>query len=399
MKRNNYVNDHYEFGYKLFGPFLYAFVCWLKLELEKKGYDRAFFFSRDGYMMKKAFDIINDGSIKSEYVYVSRKSLSQPLLWRCKSFESSLRFLNKERYISVGRLLEYYGFNEKERQSIAQKNGYDLELDIPYDRLKSSDIAKDIYINNVDIIKDKSKQQDKLLERYLIQVGMSGKCAIVDIGWHGSMQYYLSLYSRLKKLVLSVEGYYVGVDSKFYGKLNSRGFIYNHRADGNRKKLLCFFGVYEKLFQSLEGSTDGYVIDNGIEPVLMPYEYDINADSGIIFSIKQCQAGAIDYVMKKKKSEIKDGSSVDLDEHTIQKYTNPLIRFGMKPRLADTSLFSGFYNTDGTKIYYTAQKKLLKYGVHELIHALGKSPWKTGFMKSVFKIPFPYFLIYRLLRR
>ena len=138
---------------------------------------------------------------------------------------------------------------------------------------------------------------------------------------------------------------------------------------------------------------------SGIEPVLMPYEYDINADSGIIFSIKQCQAGAIDYVMKKKKSEIKDGSLVDLDEHTIQKYTNPLIRFGMKPKLADTSLFSGFYNTDGTKIYYTAQKKLLKYGVRELIHALGKSPWKTGFMKSVFKIPFPFFLIYRLLRR
>ena len=61
-------SEYYSFGFTRFGPFLYGFVRWLNKELLKKGYDRIFFFSRDGYMMKKAFEIINDGSVAAEYV-------------------------------------------------------------------------------------------------------------------------------------------------------------------------------------------------------------------------------------------------------------------------------------------------------------------------------------------
>ena len=63
-------------------------------------------------------------------------------------------------------------------------------------------------------------------------------------------------------------------------------------------------------------------------------------------------------------------------------------------RCKDIKLFSFFYNTDGVKEYYTSQKGLLKYKPKELLMALSNSVWKTGFMKSVFKIPLPYFYIY-----
>lgn len=39
-----------------------------------------------------------------------------------------------------------------------------------------------------------------------------------------------------------------------------------------------------------------------------------------------------------------------------------------------------------------SQKKLVQYKPRELMHALSNSVWKTGFLKSVFKIPFPYFI-------
>ena len=78
---------------------------------------------------------------------------------------------------------------------------------------------------------------------------------------------------------------------------------------------------------------------------------------------------------------------------------NPLLRFGRKPSLADTKLFSFFYNTDGSKAYYTSQKPLYRYRPKELIRALSDSPWKTGFMKSAFKVPLPYYTVYRLMKK
>ena len=77
----------------------------------------------------------------------------------------------------------------------------------------------------------------------------------------------------------------------------------------------------------------------------------------------------------------------------------PLLRFGMHPTLRETALFSFFYNTDGSKVYFTAQKPLFRFRPKEFIHALANSPWKTGFMKSAFRLPLPYYTVYRLLRK
>lgn len=62
-------------------------------------------------------------------------------------------------------------------------------------------------------------------------------------------------------------------------------------------------------------------------------------------------------------------------------------------------LFSPFYNTDGTREYYVCQQPIYKYSRQEFMHALNNSPWKNGFLKSAFKIPFPYYWIYRMLKK
>ena len=81
----------------------------------------------------------------------------------------------------------------------------------------------------------------------------------------------------------------------------------------------------------------------------------------------------------------------------LKEYANPLIDFGLKPSIADTKVFSFFYNIDGQKYFFLPQKKIFQYKPGELLRALNYSPWKTGFMKSLFKIPFPYYVIYRTL--
>ena len=136
-------NEYYDFGYNYFGPFLFGFAKWLYENLN--GIEKVFFLSRDGYMMIKAFDYIADNSIESKYVYFSRKSIRQALLWRTNSYLDSLKYLSNQRFISFGTILEYYGFDEKKRRDIAEFYKIPLEKDFIFSNLKTNNVLNQIY--------------------------------------------------------------------------------------------------------------------------------------------------------------------------------------------------------------------------------------------------------------
>lgn len=385
-------SEYYDFGFEYFGPFLYGFTAWLNEELKNEQLENVFFFSRDGYMMQKAYELLEPDAPKTEYVCFSRKSLRQSLLWKLAGFEESLRYLTYENYISVGRLLDYYGYGEAERETAAAEYGFDLQQDLPWNDLSKNETAKGIYETLREEICRKSKAQYDLLSDYLDKIGMTGRVAIVDIGWIGSMQYALEEFARLSGRDLTVCGYYVGMNPENPITGSAKGWLYNKGDLKLRKSLLCFFGGLEKLFQSREGSTDGYARENGtVVPVLAPYEYE--GDPQILSFIEEWQQGALDFIALLKDDPnapaVKDGRA----------WAGPLVDFGKSPPLWGVKLFSFFYNVDGTKQYFVARKPLWRYRPKELLHDLSNSVWKTGFMKSVLKIPFPYFKVYDLLRK
>ena len=85
--------------------------------------------------------------------------------------------------------MEYYGFSDSEREELAGEYGLCLHKEYKFADLGTSEELEKIYM----MLKDQiylmsSKQRDYLL-KYLKQIDMKGDCAIVDIGWHGSMQY------------------------------------------------------------------------------------------------------------------------------------------------------------------------------------------------------------------
>lgn len=383
-------SSYYQFGWNCFGPFLLGFTKWLDLKLKNDKITKIYFFSRDGYMMQKAYALLNTNNTKIDYVYFSRKSIRQALLYKCNTFEESLKYLSVERYVTLGKILEYYGFSKNERTQIARDNEWNLFQEYQYETLQENDTIRKIYEKLEVIIKEKSEQQRKYLMQYLKQINFQGNCAIVDIGWHGSMQYYLEKFCELNDIKVELHGYYVGImqNVPLTGKVN--GYMYSYESPKLRKSLLCFFGVLEKLFQSTEGSTYGYQERKGkIFPVCNTYEFHNRKEC--IQCIEEWQKGAIDFVKRTKDYAIEGEDYINL--------AKPLLRFGKYPSLKDIKLFSFFYNTDGVKEYYTSQKGLLKYKPKELLMALSNSVWKTGFMKSVFKIPLPYFYIYSWMKK
>lgn len=383
-------SKYYRFGFDYLGPFLYGFTRWLKKSIDNNSYKKVFFFSRDGYLMEKAFRLMDNDKTNTEYVYVSRKSLRQALLWKYDTLAESLQYLGWERFISVGKILEYFGFDYEERTHIIDNMGFDENRDIAFSAICKDKEIQDFFNTYHDQIVVKSKQQADLLLKYINQIGMVGKCAIVDIGWHGSMQYYLELFCRDNLVGCEVDGYYVGILPNVPLESKAYGYAYSEKNPGNRKKILCFFGGYERLFQGFDGSTLGYTTntEGTIIPQLGEYEYCRKEDRELVKRIKEWQQGALSYVERDLGRNTKD-----------EKLMRSLIVFGSKPSLEETKIFEGFYTYDGAKRYFTCRKCLLSYKLKEFIHDLSNSQWKTGFLKSAFKIPFPYFLIYEVLRK
>lgn len=378
---------YYEFGKQYFGPFLLSFTRWLNKQIKIQQIDKLFFFARDGYMMEKAFEVMSDNSVDEKYAYFSRKSIRQALLHTCKDYAESLEYISAEKSISFGALLEYYGFEEDERIKYSEKYSLDLKMDFDTARLKINSKLERIFYDLKNEIYNRSSDQDLLLLNYLKQIDLVGKVGIVDIGWKGSMQYYLETYLRAHDMDASLVGFYVGILPK--QKLSGRtyGFLYDEENQKLRKKILCFAGGLERLFQSLEGSTYGYKeIGAEICPILNTYEFSDNPE--VKMYITELQNGALDYV--KMNKETKDSDKT---------LTKKILRLGVHPTLNEVALFLPFYNTDGAKEYYISQKPIYKYRFNEFRHALSNSAWKTGFLKSVFKIPFPYFGIYYLLKK
>ena len=243
---------YYEFGRTYFGPFLLGFTRWLNSEILQHKINKVFFFARDGYMMEKAFKLVNQESVYEKYVYFSRKSIRQALLHRCIDYTDSLRYISATIYISFGGLLEYYGFDESERIRLAKSYSLDLQHDFEVNHLAANIRVKKIYDDLREEINKKSREQDVLLLKYIKQNDINGEVGIVDIGWQGSMQYYLETFFAVHSLDVQLTGYYVGILPKKILLGKTYGFLYDMNNKKLRKKVLCFSGGLERMFQSLE---------------------------------------------------------------------------------------------------------------------------------------------------
>lgn len=377
-------NKCYKFGKDYFGPFLLGFVQWLDKKCCADEIEKVYFFSRDGFMMEKAYRAKDFGRTV-RYAHFSRKSIRQALLWHCHSFDESLEFLTDERYVSLGKILDYYGIDESSQKDIYTEYKVDKELLIEFNSIKENSLIKEIYNRNKNIINYNSKQQADLLRKYILQINMCGKCAIIDIGWHGSMQYYLERFFENANIEADLYGYYVGINPSYDIRGMVRGYLFEPGEMLLYKSVMCFHGGFEKLFQSTEGSTAGYQeVDGRVYPQIKDYEYGDN----LVSRITMWQNGAMEYVI-----------SHNFEDINLVQPALKLVGFGKNPPIWGVEIFRNFFLDDGQSQKFVSDTLFFKYSMKELRHSLGSSVWKTGFLKSLFRIPGPYFLIYKVLKK
>lgn len=378
-------NDYfYRFGYEKFGILLYSFSLWLKQELNKRNIKKVFFLSRDGFILKKAFDLIND-SISTKYLYVSRRSLTVPNLWKNSDYKTLDKNITVSNYFTIETFLKRLGEKPEKYSEVIKKYNLNLKDELNKKSFLDNKNLEEFYNDIKKNIVENSKEEYKLLKEYLNSNSFYGKIAIVDIGWHGTMQKNLSKMTDGSST--NIYGFYLGQEKIIE---NATGFLFNEFDNPlNKISLAGSFGLFESLFLGNHGSVIKYQYrNNSIDPVLD--EYELNNEKQSYEIINNIQNGAIDFCREFSKNKFMEKMNYN------ETFFEGVRQVCINPSLKDVKNIGQLMFNDTYNQKLVESRSLLYYLFHpsSFKRDFYKSVWKIGFLKRVFKINISYFKFY-----
>lgn len=386
--------SYYEkFGYAFLGPVLFNFCKWINIQCEQSGIEKIFFFSRDGYLIKKVFDKVVDKKYDSRYLCVSRRALRVPYNSLCCGVDDILEMIPPTKYIKVGTVFEYLGLDVHSYCAVLSKLKLSEETEISYWDLKSK--YRCLFEELLPDYIEKSKQEMEYANKYLKQEGVSGKFAVVDIGWHNSMQFCLEQILTKNGIQNDVYGLYFGIQTNGFEVRNAKGFIRDFTNKETADSVTSFIGLIESFFLEQNGTVIKYKEKNEcIVPIREKYEFE--TESAEYNAYRDMHKGAIAFIDKVCSLLGNENLGLDGFDSFL-----PIEKFGNNPYMQDVGYFGDFrYFSEGT-CYLVGYKGIMYYIKHLncLKQDLHNARWKSGFLKDILKLNLPYYRIYERLKR
>ena len=396
----NEKNYFYQTGYETEGPLLVGFSKWLKKEFERRKIEKIFFLSRDGKIMKKAFETIFGTQENVRYMYGSRRAYIVPTLWMCDTMEEMISSMFFPRIGSVSAFIKKLGLENDEYLELSEKYGYDAEKIYTYSVLFREESFKRFFENIRQEIITNSEKEYKILLKYMAQIGFTGKVAIVDIGWHGNMQKALMKICREAGISVEISGFYLGLNPNIHGlkrQIDASGFLFEEGKDEHYFEMQrTFTSIFEMMFTADHGSVIRFE-DNGdiVFPILEPFEYEENNAADDYDTVSEIQRGAMSFV---RDVNVTPEFSIGWDSATV--FQN-LLLLGNAPNYYASCMFGNIRQL-GDKVTYIAKpRKLGHYAVHlrDLKTDLAENPWKLGFFRRLCRVNIPYYECYMIMRK
>ena len=210
------IESPFDFGYCFIGPVVCDYMSWAVRRAKEQGIKQILFLAREGYLFEKIFDIMKQNfqelsEISGKYLYTSRRSSMVASL----KDESDIReALNVYYEGSLKGLLEgRFGLNMSEPSETADMVNIisedfaekDMAIALPGDAVRVYGIIERF---NENILNKASQERDSYL-KYIKDNIKIEKSALFDIGYSGSIQYYLS-----KIMDVAHAGFYFATDGK-----------------------------------------------------------------------------------------------------------------------------------------------------------------------------------------
>lgn len=349
-----------EFGFSVLGPLLLTFTQWIREKAEENRIEKLVFLARDGNLIKKAFDCYYEDRYDTGYMYVSRKSVF-PLSAGEGNITEAIRKIKFRQKETLNTVLQRLGLASGNRPQadfcIERKDLYQGKYDeyfAPYEKE----------------FRKRYLQQRELLKKYVEEVINQKRVAVIDVGWHGTIQDCLEKATSGK-----IYGFYLGLEHGVKG--NKIAFL----PDFDPNVIPFTRGVFETCFSASHPSTEEYKLENGcVEPVFSKCQYS-GTDQNIIESI---QKGALEYVQEFKKIS----EALSLEEMPTPSIVGEMfLEFCNNPRRQDAIRFGKVEFND------TINRKLIDYEKGKTIGNIRdflNSDWKAGYAKVLLRANLPY---------
>lgn len=379
-------------GYEVLGPLLGGYCRWLKTQTERYNIKKIFFLSREGSLLKRAYEeLYPHQNETTAYLYVSRSALQVPMLLFCRDFRdmcNRIKPLMREHTLKAIGESCHLGNEYKEKLS-------SLNLKPEDDIFQLPEAVQEKYFHLVqELGTDYYTEQYALVKEYLSQEGFYGAVMLSDIGWYGTMQQALRDYCQVNTRLY---GCYIGCwnpsSAKSYERLSRNGYLTTPGGDKEMELLLRFScDIMETLLSNSEGSVMAYkAVKDRVVPI--PRESELNSSNRKF--IRQIQEYAIDFLRDMNHSPIY--SQAEIPREFVAAGLRNLLQ---NPSLHTVHCFKNYQFLDGALRSVLPEHSIEWYMFHPriLISDFDKSSCKLFFLKDVFKLPLPWFQLLKFLR-
>jgi FMN phosphatase YigB (HAD superfamily) len=300
------VSDCFDVGYCFFGPLVYSFVNWIAKESKQKDVSELLFFSRDGYIFKKAYDKLFENHHQRQnarYFLVSRRAASVAAIENLDDIKLMLK----------------YNINQSSAIADILKNDFGLSNVVKdeFNKNRCCDLTEEDIVNYIEtnflagIIRNSANERDNYL-KYMQKMDLNDKnVGIVNFIGRGATQFYLE-----KLLKRDIYGFYVGLEEDI--KLLYPSFP---------KRLMSLYPELISPIMSKLGIAKAMLFGECIftSPDEQLLRFDSNANP--IFADKQHE---------------RSFEKINAVHHGIMQYIDEMQRLAVEP--CDTDVLDGFLN-------------------------------------------------------
>lgn len=378
-----------EIGYSCFGPLIYGFTTWVKQCIDQESIDQLVYVARDGYVLKKAFEILfPEVTIPVKYLYVSRMSTMPSRIIDDPTVGNLLNNASLRKYSSLSLVLNRFGITKEEWAECGSPDNLDInasvEKDLFYSDVKYQEACKRI----LELYMPKAKEQSKLFLSYLKAEEISGRIILVDSGWNGSTQSALITADKDNNS-LQCKGLYLMANypsKQALPGMDIDGYLFDEsHSHSDYVDAMTAQGLIEFFLSQKCGTTLGYKVDplNGVTiPILGSYEFD--ASTGLSFvgeALDAMQEACLNYIRAKANGESVVEPLVYSDAFSALK------RVTADPSKKELDYLGNLVFSEGEIHHLAKPKRTMYYATHpkELLRDFGASTWKLGFLCGILK--------------
>lgn len=264
------TSDAYHIGCRYAGPILYGYADWIVTQAVKKKIKRLYFIARDGYLVKKAVDVILEKKkleMETGYIYGSRKAWRMPslsaehynlyqlIVWSHAYKITTLGNLAEVLHVSLDELYGYLPGTFAKNRNGEEESISNQELEYIIAFLSVKEDFKGFHLKSLE-------QERKLVKSYLFQEidTSDDDFAFVDVAGGGLTQG--CLYELMK------EDYGKPIHTFFF-KIDRVNLVKNSRTYTFMPCYLENNLVIEMICRAPHGQTLGYAMEGKkVVPVL-----------------------------------------------------------------------------------------------------------------------------------